>query len=87
MTKPSVYDDVVMITIGTLLTVSIGLSAYIFKNLDTRIALVEAAINIRSERIAVMEQKSLEDTAQDTRIESKLDELHNLLLRHLGEGK
>ena len=87
MTKPSVYDDVVMIIIGTLLTVSIGLSAYIFKNLDTRIAAVEAAINIRAERIAVMEQKSLEDKAQDTRIEFKLDELYNLLLRHLGESK
>jgi prefoldin subunit 5 len=59
--------------LGSLLTISIGLSAYVFKSIDTRLAVLETVVDMRGERIAVLEQQAKENTDAHRRIEAKLD--------------
>lgn len=80
MRESSTFNDVVMVVIGTLLTISIGLSAYIFKNLDGRLTVIEQSLPARGERIAILEQQARENADAHKRIESKLDELHGIVL-------
>ena len=76
-------NDIVLLILSALLTISLGLSAYVFNNLDGRLSTVELAVASRTERIAILEQQLRDNAEAHRRIETKLDTLHDIILRKM----
>lgn len=68
-------NKILLAVLSVLVTISLGLSTYIFSSMERRITVVEIKIDDRIERIAILEQQARENIAAHTRLETKLDTL------------
>jgi hypothetical protein len=76
------FERIQSVVLAALFTISIGLSAYVFKTIETRIAVqeiriiaVEQVIAARGERVAVLEQQARDKIADHAEIKLMLSEI------------
>jgi hypothetical protein len=76
------FERIQSVVLAALFTISIGLSAYVFKTIETRIAVqeiriiaVEQVIAARGERVAVLEQQARDNIADHAEIKLMLSEI------------
>jgi len=66
-------NKVLLSVLSFLITLSLGMSGYIFSSMEKRLTLVEVKLTDRIERIAILEQQARENTTAHARLETKLD--------------
>ena len=69
------WQKILFAILSILVSISLGLSGYIFATIEKRLFVVEQIVTIRGERIAVLEQQAKENTSAHSRIEAKVDTL------------
>ena len=67
------WNKILLSILSVLITISLGLSTYIFSSMEKRLTLVEITLDNRIERIAILEQQARENNTAHARLETKLD--------------
>jgi len=68
-------ETLVLSILSFLVSLSLGLSIYIFNAVEKRLGILEAKVDDRIERLAILEQQSKENVLAHARLEVKLDTL------------
>lgn len=66
--------------LSILVSISLVLSGFIFTTMEKRLTAVEQIVNIRGERIAILEQQAKDNSAAHGRIEAKVDSLLSIAM-------